>query len=79
MFSMGGKKHCKSSNTRHRHRKSTKRSKGKGRKGGTGAIGQAIVPFGLFALSNYLGKGKKHRTRKGMRRKSARRRSTRRA
>lgn len=75
MLSIGGKKHCKSRG-RSRHR-SPKKSRG--RRGGTGAIGQAIVPFGFLALSNYLGKGKKHGTRKSMRRRSSRRRSTRRA
>jgi len=42
-------------------------------KGGN-AVSTAAVPFGLFALSNYLS-GRKHRrgTRKGMRRKTARR------
>tara|TARA_Y100000389_G_scaffold88857_1_gene85339 strand:- start:3947 stop:4174 length:228 start_codon:yes stop_codon:yes gene_type:complete len=70
MFSLGGKKHRKTLTRRNRHGKSRK---GKCRKGGTSAIGQAIVPFGLFALSNYLGKGKKHGTKKGMRRKTARR------
>ena len=57
---------------RRRHRKSRTR-----RRGGNlaGVAGQAAVPFGLFALSNYLGRGKKTRrgTKKGMRRKTARR------
>ena len=41
---------------RRRHRKSRTR-----RRGGNlaGMAGQAAVPFGLFALSNYLGKPKK--------------------
>ncbi len=61
---------------RRRHRKSRTR-----RRGGNlaGVAGQAAVPFGLFALSNYLGKGKKRTrrgtrrgTRKGMRRRTAR-------
>ena len=51
------------------------------RKGGNlaGVASRAAVPFGLFALSNYLGKDTKRRgtkrrgTRRGMRRKSARR------
>ena len=35
---------------------------------------KAAVPFGLFALSNYLGKKKSRKsTKKGMRRKTARR------
>ena len=34
---------------------------------------RGAVPFGLFALSNYLGKGTRRSTRKGMRRKTARR------
>jgi len=43
------------------------------RRGGNAVLSQAAVPFGLFALSNYLGTGKKHRgTRKGMYRKRAR-------
>jgi hypothetical protein len=43
------------------------------RRGGNPVLSQAAVPFGLFALSNYLGTGKKHRgTRKGGRRKNAR-------
>lgn len=52
-----------------------KRRKGsrKSCKGGN-ALSTAAVPFGLFALSNYLS-GRKHRrgTRKGMRRKTSRR------
>lgn len=57
---------------RRRHRKSRTR-----RRGGNlaGVASQAAVPFGLFALSNYLGKGKKRTrrgTRKGMRRRTAR-------
>jgi len=52
-----------------RHRRGGLRS----RRGGN-AVSTAAVPFGLFALSNYLS-GRKHRrgTRKGMRRKTARR------
>jgi len=53
---------------RHHHRRA-----GRSRRGGN-AVSTAAVPFGLFALSNYLS-GRKHRrgTRKGMRRKTARR------
>lgn len=60
MATRGGRRHHR------RHRRSHRR--------GGNALGQAIVPFGLFALSNYLGTGKKHHrgTRKGMRRKTAR-------
>lgn len=66
-----------------RRRKGSKGSKR--RRGGNlaGVASRAAVPFGLFALSNYLGKDTKRRgtkrrgtrrgTRKGMRRKSARR------
>lgn len=62
-----------------RRRKGSKGSKR--RKGGNlaGVASRAAVPFGLFALSNYLGKDTKRRgtkrrgTRRGMRRKSARR------
>ena len=45
------------------------------RRGGNAVLSQAVVPFGLFALSNYLGTGQKDKrgTRKGMRRKTARR------
>ena len=55
---------------RRRHRTAGRRH----RHGGNAVLSQAVVPFGLFALSNYLGRGKKHRgTRKGMKRKDARR------
>jgi len=61
-----------------RRRKHRKHSKTR-RRGGNlfGVASQAAVPFGLFALSNYLGTGKKSRgrkrgTKKGMRRKTAR-------
>lgn len=58
-----------------------RRSHRRRRRGGNlaGVASRAAVPFGLFALSNYLGKDTKRRgtkrrgTRKGMRRKSARR------
>lgn len=54
--------------SRRRHR--TRRH----RRGGNAVLSQAAVPFGLFALSNYLGTGNKNRgTRKGMSRKNARR------
>lgn len=59
------------SRRRHRrHRRSRRR--------GGNALGMELakgaVPFGLFALSNYLGKGKTRKsTRKGMRRRTARR------
>ena len=47
------------------------------RRRGGNAIGRAVVPFGLFAMSNYLGKSKKRKsrrgTRRGDRRKTARR------
>ena len=57
-------------NTSHRHRRRHTRHSNKG----GNALAQAVVPFGLLGLSNYLS-GRKHRrgTRKGMRRKTARR------
>ena len=53
-----------------RGRKKKKLSKVKG----GNAVSTAAVPFGLFALSNFLSGKKKHKgTRKGMRRKTSRR------
>ena len=50
----------------------------RGRRGGNlaGVVQRAAVPFGLFALSNYLSSGKSGKsrksTKKGMRRRTAR-------
>ena len=55
--------------SRRRHRSRSRRRC----RGGNAVLSQAAVPFGLFALSNYLGTGKKDLgTRKGMYRKRAR-------
>ena len=44
------------------------------RRGGNSVLAQAAVPFGLFALSNYLGTGRKYGgTHKGKVRRTARR------
>ena len=41
---------------------------------GGNPLAQAVVPFGLFGLSNYLGRGKRHgSTKKGDYRKTSRR------
>ena len=66
---MPSKSNCsKSSHTR---RRSTGR---RGSRGGNAVLRAAAVPFGLFALSNYLGSVKKHRaTHKGKHGKRSRR------
>jgi len=57
---------------RHSHRRSRRRC------GGNAVLTKAAVPFGLLALSNYLGSVKKHRaTHKGMHGKRSRRASMR--
>ena len=65
--------------TRRGRRGRSGRSGRRGRRGGN-AVGRAIVPFGLLALSNYLGntkrrgrRGRRSSTKKGMLRLGSRR------